>query len=72
MSAEHGGSLFPPDSIQFHSCPGAGQKKLIWRGLAELGLHIYINYLGFFNWHYCDVSEGFVKLAACIFSRTVY
>ena len=40
VSAGHRGSVFPPHSIQFHSCPG--KRTMIWSGLAELGLHVYV------------------------------
>ena len=50
VSAEHGGSLFPPHSIPFHSRPG--KREMFLSGLTELVMRTCIC-LGFKNLHNC-------------------
>jgi len=65
VSAEHGGSLFPPHSIPFHSRPG--KREMFLSGLTELVIRTCIC-LGFKNLHNCM----FELQATCIYRSIVY
>ena len=52
VSAEHGGSLFPPHSIPFHSRPG--KREMFLSGLTDLSyIHVYVYVWVSKNLHNC-------------------